>query len=103
MGDVPYFLGSYDAFNLFRTTRDWTAWDRELSSAMQDVVIAFARTGNPSTKAAPFTRYAPGDETRVDFGNAITVEKLNTKGMDFIEKTPAEGGGRGGRGRRGGG
>ena len=103
MGDVPYFLGTYDSFNLFRTTRDWTAWDRELSNAMQDVVIAFARTGNPSTRAAQFQRYTPDVETRVDFGDTIKVEKLHTKGMDFLEKTPAAGGaGRGGRGGRGG-
>jgi para-nitrobenzyl esterase len=104
MGDVPYFLGTYEAFNLFRTTRNWTTWDHELSGAMQDVVIAFARTGSPSTRAAQFKRYAPDDETRVDFGDTITIEKLNTKGMDFLEKTPAAGGtGRGGRGGRGGG
>ena len=104
MGDVPYFLGTYEAFNLFRRTRDWTAWDRELSSAMQDVAIAFARTGNPSTRAVQFRVYAPDDETRVDFGDTIKVEKLNTKGMDFLETTPAAPGatGRGGRGGRGG-
>lgn len=89
MGDVPYFLGTYEAFNLFRRTRDWTAWDRELSSAMQDVVVAFARTGSPSTRAAQFKAYAPADETRVDFGDTIKVERLNTKGMDFLETTPA--------------
>jgi para-nitrobenzyl esterase len=104
MGDVPYFLGTYEAFNLFRRTRDWTPWDRELSNAMQDVVISFAKTGNPSTKGVAFTRYSPENETRVDFGDTITVEKLNSKGMDFIEATPAApaGGGRG-RGGRGGG
>jgi para-nitrobenzyl esterase len=100
MGDVPYFLGTYEAFNLFRRTRDWTAWDRELSSAMQEVVVAFARTGNPSTRAVQFKVYAPDDETRVDFGDTIKVERLNTKGMDFLETTPAAPGatGRGGRG-----
>jgi para-nitrobenzyl esterase len=104
MGDVPYFLGTYESFNMFRTTRDWTAWDRELSNAMQDVVIAFARSGNPSTRAAQVRRYAPDDETRLDFGDTIKIEELNTKGMDFLEKTPAAGGaGRGGRGGRGGG
>jgi para-nitrobenzyl esterase len=105
MGDVPYFLGTYEAFNLFRRTRDWTAWDSELSNAMQDVVVAFATSGNPSTKAAQFTRYSPDNETRVDFGDAIKVEKLNTKGMDFLEATPAAAGagrGRGGRGGAGG-
>jgi para-nitrobenzyl esterase len=102
MGDVPYFLGTYEAFNLFRRTRDWSALDRDLSNAMQDVVVAFAKTGNPSTKAAPFARYAPDNETRVDFGDVIKVEKLNTRGMDFLENTAAAGGGGRGRGGRGG-
>ena len=102
MGDVPYWLGTYEAFNLFRRTRDWTAWDRELSNIMQDVVIAFAKSGNPSTGGAQFTRYAPDNETRVQFGDTITVEKLNTRGMDFLEANPPASGGRG-RGGRGGG
>jgi para-nitrobenzyl esterase len=103
MGDVPYWLGTYEAFNVFRRTRDWAVWDRDLSIAMQDVVVAFAKTGNPSTRAAQFTRYTPDNETRVDFGDTIRVEKLNTRGMDFLEVTPAAGGsGRGGRGGRGG-
>jgi para-nitrobenzyl esterase len=101
MGDVPYFLGTYEAFNLFRRTRDWSAWDRDLSNAMQDVVVTFAKTGNPSTKAARFTRYTPENETRVDFGDAIKVEKLNTKGLDFLETTPAAASGGRGRGGRG--
>jgi len=96
MGDVPYFLGTYEAFNLFRRTRDWTRWDRELSHAMQDVVVSFAKTGNPSTTAVPFPRYSPDKELRVDFGETIQVEPLRSKGLDFIETTPAAtGGGRG--------
>jgi para-nitrobenzyl esterase len=103
MGDVPYWLGTYEAFNLFRRTRDWTAWDRELSNDMQDVIVAFAKNGNPSTRAAQFTRYAPDHETRVDFGDTIKLETLYTKGMDFLEDTPAAtpGRSRGGRGGRG--
>jgi para-nitrobenzyl esterase len=100
MGDVPYFLGTYEAFNLFRRTRDWTAWDRELSTAMQDVVVAFAKSGNPSTRAVPFTRYSPEHEMRVDFGDRIAAEKLNTRGMDFLEANPVPAGaGRAGRRR----
>lgn len=102
MGDVPYWLGTYDSFNLFRTTRDWTAWDRELSDAMQDVVLAFAKTGDPSTAKVKFARYNPANETRVDFGDTIKTEKLYTKGMDFIGSTPVTpaprpAGGRGGQ------
>ncbi len=59
MGDVPYFLGTYDAFNLFRRTRDWTPADRDLSEKMQNVIVAFAKTGSPSTAAVTLTRDDP--------------------------------------------
>jgi para-nitrobenzyl esterase len=88
MGDVPYFLGTYDAFNLFRTTRDWTPLDRELSLRMQDVILAFAKTGNPSTDAVKFMRYDPANEMRVDFGDRIVNEALYTRGLDFLDATP---------------
>ena len=47
-GDIPYWLGTLDAFNLLRVTRDWTAEDRALSDFMSDAVVAFAGTGNPN-------------------------------------------------------
>lgn len=99
MSDVPYWLGTYDTFNTFRTTRNWAAWDKELSSDMQEVVVKFAKTGNPVTAAVKFARYNPDDERRVDFGDTITVEKLNTAQMDFLAAHPVAqtppGGGRG--------
>jgi para-nitrobenzyl esterase len=90
MGDVPYFLGTYDAFNMFRKTRDWTGLDRSLSERMQDVIVAFARTGNPNTPAVKFVRYDPKNEQRTVFGDTITVEKLNTPGMDFLLHNPVQ-------------
>ncbi len=100
MGDVPYFLGTYEAFNLFRRTRDWTPADRDLSEKMQNVIIAFAKTGNPSTDAVKFTRYDPANEMRMDFGATIRNERLDTAGLDFIANTRVQPGtGRGGRGR----
>ena len=89
MGDVPYFLGTYEAFNMFRTTRDWTAYDRDLSTKMQDVVVAFARTGNPDTKAVSFPKFDPKTPKRLDFGDTISLETLNAAGMDFLLTTPA--------------
>jgi hypothetical protein len=68
------------------------------------VVIAFAKTGNPSTPAVKMVRYNAADEQLVEFGDSIHVVGMNTKGLDFIADTPAiPGGGRGGRGGRGGG
>jgi para-nitrobenzyl esterase len=46
-GDIPYWLGTLDAFNLLRVTRNWTVEDRALSEFMQNAVVSFASTGNP--------------------------------------------------------
>lgn len=88
MGDVPYWLGTYEDFNLFRITRNWTAWDKELSNDMEDTIIAFARTGNPATAVVKWPRYNPKNEERVDFGDTIKIEKLYTKGLDFLAANP---------------
>jgi para-nitrobenzyl esterase len=90
--DVPYWLGTYNAFNLIRRTRDWTNWDRELSNDMQDVIVEFAKTGNPSTSTVKFTAYDPANEVRVIFGDKITAEKLDSKVMDFLLAHPPSGG-----------
>ena len=49
--DVPYWFETLDALNLFRTTRNWTPYDRELADKMSDCLVAFARTGDPATEA----------------------------------------------------
>jgi para-nitrobenzyl esterase len=90
--DVPYWLGTYNAFNLIRRTRDWTTWDRELSNDMQDVIVEFAKTGNPSTSTVKFTAYDPANEVRVIFGDKITDEKLDSRVMDFLLAHPPSGG-----------
>ena len=98
--DVPFWLGTYNSFNLIRRTRDWADWDRELSNDMQDVIVKFAKTGDPSTSTVKFTAYDPANETRVIFGDKITAEKLDGKLMDFLvahppSMGPAGGGSRG--------
>jgi hypothetical protein len=53
---------------------------------MQDVIVAFARTGNPATAEARIPRYDPKKEQRLVFGDAgLTIETLNPKQLDFIE------------------
>ncbi len=89
MGDVPYFLGTYEAFNLFRKTRDWTERDIRLSSDLQDMLVAYARTGNPTTAQIPFVRYALKGEQRLLIGEAVKVEKLNSEALDFLMAYPA--------------
>ena len=48
--DIPYWFDTLDKYNMIRPTRNWTAWDRTLSERMLSALIAFAKTGNPSTR-----------------------------------------------------
>jgi para-nitrobenzyl esterase len=87
--DLPFWFGTLDSLNLFRHTRDWTPYDYKLSNQMQDVIVGFARTGNPATAEAKIPRYDPRHEQRLLFGDAgLTVETLNEKQVNFIENHP---------------
>ena len=84
--DLPFWYGTLDSLNLFRHTRDWTSYDYKLSNQMQDVVVAFARNGNPATADAKIPRYDPKKEQRLVFGDSgLSVETLNPKQVEFIE------------------
>ena len=87
--DLPFWYGTLDSLNLFRRTRDWTPYDYRLSNQMQDVIVAFARTGNPVTVEAKIPLYNPKHEQRLIFGDdGPAVETLNEKQVDFIERHP---------------
>jgi para-nitrobenzyl esterase len=94
--DIPYWFGNLDIFNLFRRTRELTAWDHTLSNDMQDVLVAFAKTGNPNTDAVKWPAWTPKNDAFVDFGDSIKVEKFNTKAMAWLAAHPVEGANRGG-------
>lgn len=81
--DVPYWLGTQDALNLLRITRDWTAYDRELSDRMLASLIAFAKSGAPSTAAAPWPRWSVNAEQLVDFGDSVSVRSMDSERLDF--------------------
>jgi para-nitrobenzyl esterase len=82
--EVPYFLETLDALNLFRTTRDWTPYDRSLADEMSDCIVAFARTGNPETARVAWPTYQPDREQLIDFGDRIAVTRLDTQRMSFM-------------------
>ena len=48
-GDVPYWLRTRDALNLFRTTRIWEPVDAALEAEMSAALLAFARNGHPAS------------------------------------------------------
>ena len=95
--DVPYWFGTQDALNIVRPTRNWTAYDRELSNKMTDALIAFAKTGNPNTSAVEWPAWSPQKEQLVEFGDKIAVQPMNAARLDFMASHG--GGGRGGPGR----
>lgn len=89
VADLAYWFGTLDAYNMFRPTRAWRPWDRELSQDMMAALIAFARTGTPSTQGMKWPAWSAADEQRLVFGRTITVEKLDTKGIDWLAAHPA--------------
>ena len=82
--EVPYFLQTQDALNLFRTTREWTRDDRELADEMSDCIVAFARSGNPATARVEWLAYRLDQEPLVDFNIPVAVTRLNTARMNFM-------------------
>jgi len=83
-GEVPYYLQTMDAYNMFRPTRNWTAYDRDLSDKVSDCLITFAKTGSPSTDAVQWPEYDPNDEKFIEFGDEIRIVDMNTEGLDFF-------------------
>lgn len=82
--EVPYYFGTQDAYNMFRQTRNWTEWDRELSRKMTAALVAFATTGDPSTPDVPWPAWKAGDERYIDFGDSIQIEKIDPPRLDFM-------------------
>ncbi|MBS1212784.1 MAG: carboxylesterase type [Proteobacteria bacterium] len=64
-----------------------TAHDTELSEKMTDALIAFAKTGNPSTPAIKWPRFNPKDPHRMDFGDRIEAVPVD-KGVFFYIANP---------------
>lgn len=88
--DIPYWFGTQDHYNMFRSTRVWTPWDRELSAKMSATLIAFANTGNPSTPDVKWPAWTPANEQKVVFGDTIGVVTMNVPGLNFLTANQAQ-------------
>ncbi len=82
--EIPYYFGTQDAYNLFRSTRAWTAWDRELSVDLTASLIAFAATGLPSTPKLTWPAWTPTDERYVEFGDTVRTRSIDARRLDFM-------------------
>jgi para-nitrobenzyl esterase len=88
--DVPYWLQTLDALNMFRPTRIWTPADRQLARQMTDLLIAFASSGKPSTKEIHWSQWKPGEERLLELGDVVSMQKMNTDRFTFhVENRPA--------------
>jgi para-nitrobenzyl esterase len=84
--EVPYYFGTQDAYNMFRPTRNWTAWDRELSLKMTAALVAFASAGDPSTPEVRWPAWSARDERYINFGDRIALETVNRARLEFMAK-----------------
>lgn len=82
--DIPYWFGTLDKYNWLQHTRDWTPADRKLSEEMMDSLIAFARTGNPSTPEVKWPAWTASNEQLEDFDVGPHAILMNVKGMDWL-------------------
>lgn len=89
IADIAYWFGTLNTYNIFRPTRAWRPWDRELSKDMMHALITFTKTGSPATSAVKWPAWSATDERRIVFGDEIKVGKLDTKGMDWLAAHPA--------------
>jgi para-nitrobenzyl esterase len=87
--DIEYWLQNQNTLNMIHVTRNWTAYDRELSDEMSDMLVNFAKSGQPAGQGVRLVRYNPAKEQRTVLGDKIHVEDMNTRGMDFMAVNPA--------------
>jgi len=87
--DVPYWFGTFDAYNRMRLTRAWTAQDRSISDRLADTLIAFARSGNPSTKAVAWPAWSSERQERLAVDADISVEPMRVKALNWLAQHPA--------------
>jgi carboxylesterase type B len=62
-----------------------------MSAQMSDMLIAFGRSGNPSTAQVKLPAWTPGNEQRVVIDHDIHVEPLPVTAMDWLAANPVAG------------
>lgn len=86
--DVPYWFDTLDNYNMFRPTRAPTAWDRRLTDQMVGSLIAFAKTGSPSTKAMPWPAWTKSNPQYLVLGDTVSIQTMNMARMDWLAAHP---------------
>jgi para-nitrobenzyl esterase len=88
--DIPFWFGTLDSFNLFRSTRTWTPADRALSERMMQSLIAFARSGSPDTADVHWPTWTEAAPQYLEIeGDLSTVRSMDLPKMDWLAAHPA--------------
>jgi para-nitrobenzyl esterase len=87
--DVAYWHGTMSQAGAWPGSRGekTTPYEIELSEKMSDALIAFAKTGNPSTPAVKWPKFDPKNPYRIDFGERIEAVPVD-KGVFFYIANP---------------
>jgi para-nitrobenzyl esterase len=86
--DVPYWLGTLDAFNQLRQTRRWTDLDRQLAGTMMAALIGLAQDGNPASPASQWPRWTSSKPQMIVFGDEVHVRAMPVERMDWLAAHP---------------
>ncbi len=87
--EVPFWLGSLESFNAFRQTRAWTPADRAFSADMTDALVAFARSGNPSTAKLRLPKFDSQQPKLLELGAAVAVQPWPSDArLSFFQQSP---------------
>jgi para-nitrobenzyl esterase len=86
--DIPYWLGTLDAYNSLRPTRAWTAWDRQLSAAMLRSLINLAATGRPAAPGLDWPAWSPARERKLVLGDGARAAPLDAQRLDWHARHP---------------
>ena len=87
--DVPFWLGTLDALNLIRHTRNWTEYDRRLSDEMLGALIELAQSGRPKLGTVDWPAWNAATEHYVQLTDEIHNEVLDGPRMDWLASHPA--------------
>lgn len=84
--DNQYWHGEIGAPNADGSTYIRSAWDAQLADQMMNALVAFAKTGDPSTSSVPWPKYNVIFRERLNFGDTSAVADWDN-GLDFFATT----------------
>jgi para-nitrobenzyl esterase len=87
-GDLPYWLGSVDALQAARPSREWSETDLELVDRMTSMLVEFSRSGNPNGGGAVvWPRFDRSHEQLMSFGDSVGAKDWpNLARLHALEK-----------------